>query len=143
MSCNSKDLEAVMARYSGGSEERFRHALNRRFSYSAGMRDVAETAGAWWLIDDVALLLAPVYAKAWQQGRAGIGIVKLHVEESSPGRRSATLSLSLEDDKPDEAVQRIAVTDFPPGKWHFYLGTDSVSDDENDTVTTLIVPAEY
>ncbi|WP_431201572.1 DUF6876 family protein [Bradyrhizobium betae] len=38
-----------------GSEEWFRHALNRSVTYTQGARYVAEQVGAYWLLDEIAL----------------------------------------------------------------------------------------
>ena len=40
-----------------GDLERFRHGLNRRVIYTPGVKHLAERAGAYWLIDDIAILI--------------------------------------------------------------------------------------
>lgn len=145
----------------GGSEGRTRHALNRKFIYTDGVKEMAERAEAYWLLDLVALQMAPIYAKAWKAGNAGIGIVTLEVfdrsaqaqpqpmtvgavladKEQAPLRVAARAALSLEDDAPLAFSEDIGFTDFPVGKWTFYLGTDEVGPDEY--VTTMCLPQEY
>jgi hypothetical protein len=38
-----------------GSQEYFRHGLNRKVIYTEGVQFMAERAGAYWLIDEIAL----------------------------------------------------------------------------------------
>jgi hypothetical protein len=38
-----------------GSDTIYRHTLNRRMLYTVGVKYVAETGGAHWLIDDIAI----------------------------------------------------------------------------------------
>jgi hypothetical protein len=144
MGCTPQDLRAVMDGFVGGSVQRYRHALNRRFIYTAGVEAVAETAGAYWLLDIVALKMAGLYASAWRAGTASIGLVTVEVHERGAEARppaAATISLSLEDDAPPAFTEDIDFTDFPEGKWTFYLGTDEEGDDA--FVTTMMVPQEY
>jgi len=140
MACDAHDLRKVMNDYSGGSDERYRHTFNRRFIYSAGVRAVAEAAECYWLIDMVALQMAPTYAAAWKRDEVSIGIIKVNVppdESDDP----ATVSLSLQDDAPPAIRQELDFTDFPPGEWTFYLGTDDAGD--GGYVTTMYLPQEH
>lgn len=161
MACTAKDLERSMNGFIGGSDGRTRHALNRKFIYTDGVKTMAERAEAYWLLDMVALQMAPIYAKAWMAGNAGIGIVTLEVfERSMPEpaqpltvgavladkedttlKAAALATLSLEDEAPLAFSEEIGFTDFPAGKWTFYLGTDEVGPDEY--VTTMCLPQEY
>lgn len=161
MSCTADELRAATRHFIGGSEGRIRHALNRKLIYTEGMQAVAETAGAYWLIDLIALKMAPMFAKAWKDGKAGIGIVTLEVpgvpattpplaltiaavvqhKVGESARTVSRITLSLEDDQPVAFEEKIDFTDFPPGTWQFYLGTDELGPD--DYVTTLHIPEEY
>lgn len=142
MDCSAQDLERVIARYSGGSEKRYVHQFNRKFIFTEGVLAVAQTAGAFWLLDLVALKLAPLYAKAWLAGETGLGAVKLEVyprgRESGP---AATVRLSLQDDAPDAYAEDLDLTDFPEGAWTFMLGTDQV--DEDSYVSTMYLLSEH
>lgn len=137
MTCTASELKAVMAPYLGGSEERYRHWANRRFIYSEGMKAMAEAAGAYWLLDKLATQYAPIYAKAWQDGKASTGIVRLSVSAQNHG----SLMLSLADGEPPAADEVLPYTDFPEGDWTFYLGTDELPD--GSFITTAILPEEY
>jgi ABC-type dipeptide/oligopeptide/nickel transport system permease subunit len=138
MSCTAQRLNEVMAEYMGGSERRYRHQFNPRFIYTEGAQAVAEAAGAYWLLDLIGLEISPIYAAAWLKGEASIGIVTLEVFGD---KASAKVTLSLEDDAPVAFERDLTYTDFPQGKWNFYLGTDEIGEDSY--VTTLMIPAEY
>ena len=140
MACDAHDLRNVMNEYSGGSDQRYRHAFNRRFIYSAGVRAVAEAAQCYWLIDMVALQMAPAYAVAWKRDEVSIGIIKVHVPPNE-SKDPATVSLSLQDDAPPAICQELDFTDFPEGEWTFYLGTDDPGDGQY--VTTMYLPQEH
>jgi hypothetical protein len=135
MSCDAQTLRNTIQSFSGGSDGRYRHHLNRRMIYTEGMKAVADAAGSYWLIDDIAILAAKKYANAWEAGEVGIGIVKLAVAENT-----ARMTLSLSDNKEPELLQEVPFTDFPEGEWNFYLGTDQ---DEDGYLTTLYLPSEH
>jgi hypothetical protein len=142
----SAELQRLISDYSGGSETRYRHALNRNLIYSEGMLAVANQAGSHWLIDDIAILCEPSFRKAWLDGETGIGIVFLDVFTSEQraelaDRPAARMQLSLADDTPVAYSQDLTATDFPEGRWTFYLGMDQL--DENAYVTVLYLPSEH
>lgn len=135
MSCDAQTLTQVIQSFSGGSDKRYRHQLNRRVIFTEGMKEVAEKASSFWLIDDIVILAAPTFAKAWQAGEVGIGVVTLVVANSE-----ARMTLSLSDDKEPTLLQELPYTDFPEGEWNFYLGTDQ---DEDGYITTMYLPSEH
>lgn len=140
MTCNAQTLQETISRYAGGSDTRYRHTFNRRFIYSAGVQAVAELAGAYWLVDMIALQMAPVYAKAWLAGKAGLGIVKVKVPPKG-SEEQATVSLSLQDDEPAAITEKLSFTTFPEGEWTFYLGTDDQGNE--DYITNMYLPVEH
>jgi len=106
-----------------GTEHWYRHALVPSLLYTDGVRYVAETAGAYWLLDAIALAQQAypnVAAEPFQLWR-------LSVAQDS----SATLCC---EDGNGESVHRETVswTDFPSEGIRFYL-TDDV----------LMLPSEY
>jgi hypothetical protein len=144
MASTPEALRSVINEYMGGSEQRYRHALNRRLIYTAGIKALADQAGAYWLIDLVAFEAAPIYHKAWLAGRASIGILKLKVftpEERAACGHDARLTLSLEDEAPDVFTHTLPATDFPVGEWALWMGTDEIG--EHDYITTLYLPEEH
>jgi hypothetical protein len=146
MACIAQDLVAEMNQFVGGSEDRYRHAFNRKLIYTGGVQAMAERAGAYWLIDTIAISIAPIYAKAWLADETGIGVVTLKVftdAERAQDRSlpAARVSLSLKDEAPAAFTQDIALTDFPEGEWQLFLGTDQIARDSY--VTTVCLPQEY
>ena len=87
-----------------GSEQFYRHSINRKVVYSEGARHVAEAGGAYWLLDEIALIQphdARVAAEEFQ-------VWKLTVRPD----RTGTL---LCEDGNDNVVfsKAIPYTDFP------------------------------
>jgi len=106
-----------------GSENWFRHTLNRRFLYTDGVKYVADQGGAYWLIDEIALanlFNARVKAEEFQ-----VWTLKLSATDSS-----AELVC---DDGNDVFIfsKHIPLTDFPADSVTFYF--------ENET---LCLPSE-
>lgn len=89
-----------------GSEEWYRHAFNRGVIYTQGVRYVADQAGAYWLLDEIALAqlaIPAVKAEPFQ-------VWKLDVKGSR--------AILLCEDGSDTRVfsKEITFTDFPePG----------------------------
>lgn len=145
MAYDAQDLRRLMQEFSGGSDQRYRHTFNRRFIYTEGVQAVAEAAGAYWLLDKIALEVAPIYARAWLEGNASIGIVKFSVPTAESAAQQPRLypvvTLSLADDAPAAYEQALDFTTFPEGEWLFFLGTDEIGPDSY--VTTMYLPQEH
>lgn len=112
---------ADLQNFRGGSEQFYRHSLTR-VVYSDGVNYVAETAGAYWLIDKIATLQmkAEVRAEEFQ-------VWKLRVTAES------TAVLVCEDGN-DIVVhsEEINYTDFPAPGVRLYFGQGAI-----------ILPEEY
>lgn len=121
----------------GGSLKRFVPPMVPGVIYTEGAMAVADVAGAYWLMDVLGLECAPRYAEAFKQGRTSVGCLQLHVDKDGTGN----LTLVLEDDQPPAWEQSLDATDFPPGDWQFYLGTDELPSGE--LVTVVLLPQEY
>ena len=52
----TKTLTAADLAMFTGSEQFYRHSINRKVVYSEGTRHVAEAGGAYWLLDELALI---------------------------------------------------------------------------------------
>jgi hypothetical protein len=105
-----------------GTERWFRHPLNRKLLYTEGVQYVAEQAGAYWLLDEIALAHAYEPAVAAEEFQ----FWSLTVTGS-------TAELVCEDGN-ERAVfsKHIAFTDFPAPGIRFYL-----------TGGVLLLPSEY
>lgn len=141
MTCSAVALKSEMSAFYGGSMQRYRHDCNRRFLYSEGVKTVATLAGAYWLVDLIALEMAPRYDRAFDSGQAGTGVVRLTVPSRFDLSAHTVVSLCLDEDAPDIYARELDRLDYPEGTWLFYLGRDELVD--GNRVTSMIIPEEY
>ena len=100
-----------------GTEQYYRHGINRKVLFTDGAKYVADTAGAYWLLDEIALiqpynkLVAAEKFQVW----------KLVVRPN----RTATLTC---DDGNDSIVytKEIRYTDFPLDEITFYFANNVI-----------------
>jgi hypothetical protein len=87
-----------------GSEHWYRHAINRAVLYTDGAQHVAEHGGAYWLLDEIALI---------QPHDARVGAEEFQVWKLAV-RADRTATLTCEDGN-DHVVftKKIEYTDFP------------------------------
>jgi hypothetical protein len=106
-----------------GTEKWYRHSLVRKVLYTEGVQYVAEAAGAYWLIDEIAFAqsVPAVAAEEFQHWRLAV----------DTARSNAILRC---DDGNGRIVLRKAIdfTDFPLDEIRFYF-----------TENTLLLPSEY
>ncbi|MBK9126346.1 MAG: hypothetical protein IPM13_00895 [Phycisphaerales bacterium] len=118
-----------------GDLERFRHPLARGVIYTPGIRYLASRAGAYWLIDEIALAIAwGVVAKA---GGSDERVLSLHfwrleVRED----RSAMLTARADDGVPPFVTRHVPWTDFPLDHVDVWAGYDG-------RYWTLYLPSEH
>jgi hypothetical protein len=114
--------KADLAQFTG-SENWFRHSIVRDVLYTDGARHVAQAAGAYWLIDDIALAQRYVKRVAAEEFQ--------HWKLTVKADHTATLAC---DDGNGNVVysKRIELTDFPLEEIAFYF-----------TNKTLLLPSEY
>jgi hypothetical protein len=105
-----------------GTETWYRHALNPSVLYTDGIKYLAERAGAYWLVDEIALGQTLPTLKA-----EGFQVWKLQVADND------SAVLICEDGNDTEVYRKdIPFTDFPlPEIMIFY--TDNV----------ILLPSEY
>ena len=105
-----------------GTEQWFRHGLNRKVLYTEGVQYLAEQARAYWLVDEIALAqayVAPVKATPFQAW-------KLTVKDGAG-------TLACEDGNGNTVYSKqIEFTDFPEPGIRFFF-PDNV----------LMLPSEY
>ena len=95
---------AILAGFTG-SEEWYRHGLCRSVLYTQGVQYVAETAGAYWLLDEIALAqrLGP------RLGKHSFQVWRLKLNKTGHGAE-----LRCEDGNYNKLFsKRITFTDFP------------------------------
>jgi hypothetical protein len=85
-----------------GSEQLFRHGLSRKHLYTEGAQFVAERAGAYWLLDKIALHGSPAIA------REDFQVWKLSVHTN----KTATLTTDNGDNEVLK-TEELPFTDFP------------------------------
>jgi hypothetical protein len=123
MSNHTKTLsKADLAQFTGGDDS-YSHNINRQVVFTDGAKFVAEKGGAYWLLDEIAIVQLHdkrVAAESFQ-------VWKLSVTVDNSG----TLTC---DDGNDNVVytKRIAFTDFPLDGITFYF-----------TNNTILLPSEY
>lgn len=118
-----------------GDLERYRHPLARGVIYTPGVQFLAERAGAYWLIDEIALAIAGgEVAKAGEiDGRVlGLHFWKLEVREG----RSAELTARADDGVTPFFTKAIPWTDFPLDHVDVWAGFDGQH-------WTLYLPSEH
>lgn len=114
-----------------GTEHWYRHGLVRTVAFTDGVKYVADQAGAYWLVDIVAIAQRHTPAIAAEQFQ----LWQLAVHDN----HSATVT--CEDGNGKEAYrQEIAWTDFPPGGIKFYCCHDETSDYIR---RVILLPSEY
>lgn len=118
-----------------GDLERFRHPLARGVIYTPGVQYLAERAGAYWLIDEIALAIAGGdIAKA---GRSDDRVLSLHFWKLEVREdRSAELTARADSDVPPFLSRRIPWTDFPLDSVDVWAGFDGQH-------WTLYLPSEH
>lgn len=105
-----------------GTENWYRHWLNRNFLFTDGIKYVADQAGAYWLIDEIALAQrydAKVKAEEFQVWKLTVRANKAATLNCEDGNHNAVFSKEL------------TFTDFPLPEIVFWF--------ENDT---LYLPSE-
>ena len=101
----TKSLDPNILSQFTGSEHWYRHGLVRQILFTDGAKYVADAAGAYWLLDEIALAQRFVKAVAAEEFQAW----KLTVKPDS------TAALSCEDGNTNVVFTKtIEFTDFPP-----------------------------
>ena len=117
-----KTLTKTEMKHFTGSETWWRHALVRNILFTDGAKHVADTGGAYWLLDEIAL--AQRYKK--KVGAQEFQVWTLKVKDN-------TAKLTCEDGNGNAVYsKRIPFTDFPLDEISFYFCDN-----------TILLPSEY
>ncbi len=95
-----------------GSEQFFRHALVRDVIYSEGARYIAETAGAYWLLDEIALA---------QRAQPKVQAEPFQVWDLAIARDGSAALACDDGDGREVYSKHIEWTDFPAPGIRFYF----------------------
>lgn len=139
---NAQELKAELAQYYGGDENVYRHSMNSKFNYTAGMKAMFTHAGggAYWLSDILAT--QPEILKGVRDNSFCVGVLEVigtvgvltvavdYSESSDPGSQFINILFS----------RTIDFTDFPEGTWKFYLTYTTVG---SSNVVMALLPREY
>lgn len=136
--CTPEALQSTIDHYIGGSDGRTRHPLNRSFIYTEGVKEIAELAGAYWLLDILATECAPALLKLFLDKEDWFQLVTFTVNDSSAGM----LTMASDLNKPAIWSRSLEYTDFPPGQWKLYLAVDQVVEPGRTNVVAML-PTEY
>ncbi len=121
---NTEQLSNSVLRQFTGSETWYRHGVNRAVLFTDGAKHVADNAGAYWLLDDIAfaqILECKVKAEEFQVWKLTVDLEK----------RSAVLT--CEDGNGNAVLTRnIGFTDFPLPEITLWF-----------TNNTIFLPSEY
>jgi len=114
--------KADLAQFTG-SEHWYRHGINRKVLFTDGAKFVADQAGAYWLLDEIAIIQPHDKRVAAEEFQ----VWKLTVNADHTG------ILTCEDGN-DHVVytKHIAFTDFPPDGITLWF-----------TNNTILLPSEY
>ena len=108
-----------------GANSFFRHPMARKFIYSDGVAEVAET-GLYWLID----LLAFEFSHKLLKSDQVLVIFKLKVKNG----QATLIGTGALDRK--LFSRKIEFTDCPDGEWSFFVGIE-------EGQCRMILPTEY
>ena len=101
---NTKSLDPVLMSRFTGSEHWYRHGLVPSITFTDGAKYVADQAGAYWLLDEIALAQKYIKAIAAEEFQ----VWKLQVKPDS------TATLICEDGNSNAVfTKKIEFTDFP------------------------------
>lgn len=112
-----KTLTKADLRQFTGSENWYRHSINRKVMFTDGAKHVADAGGAYWLLDEIALIQphnAAVRAEEFQ-------LWKLTV------RADQTATLVCEDGNGNAVFRKeIEFTDFPLDEISLYFANNVI-----------------
>jgi hypothetical protein len=113
---NAEKIENYMAQCNG-CDHHTRHWLNRSMIYTSGVEYVAETAGAFWLIDAIASHCTK--KKLMQDGR--LRDFQIWSLKTNLVKRTAVLECRADSGEKAVVTQRIPFTDFCMPEIKFYV----------------------
>lgn len=129
-------IESIYDHARGGSESYHRFSsLFRRTLLTDGAHTLAETAGAYWLMDAIASHQAGAAKKGFTHYDTQFWQLTVH-EKPIRGKK-AVLELRHDSGEPAVIRQLIEYTDFPVGQWKLWVGA------VDETMKVIMLPTEY
>lgn len=98
-----------------GTEQWYRHGLNRNVLFTDGVKYFADTVGAYWLLDILAT--EPAILKE------GAEFASVTLQVATDGKAHLTVTDGGKGGRKEKIVyeRNISWTDCPPGKWEFFI----------------------
>lgn len=120
MGMNSEELKAELRKHYNGTNNVWKHAIAKHYTYTDGVRAFCLNAGggAYWLLD--ILVFQPEIRKELASPDGGFCSIKLTVNEHKQAFLKVTNG-GKGDGKDDVYSQTIEFTDCPEGEWSFYF----------------------
>jgi hypothetical protein len=119
----SKTFDKDQLRHFTGSEHWYRHGINRKVTFTDGAKYVADTAGAYWLLDEIAIIQP--YEKSVAAEEFQVWTLKV--------RENHTATLTCEDGNRHVVfTKEIEFTDFPSDEITLWFANN-----------TIFLPSEY
>jgi len=120
---NTKTLTAEDLHHFTGSENWYRHSLNRKVLYTDGAQYLAQHGGAYWLLDSIAI--AQAHVKAVKAEQVQVWTLKVNPD--------STALLTCDDGNGHVVYdQSIPFTDFPLPEVKLYFCNN-----------VIMLPGEY
>jgi hypothetical protein len=124
MSKNPEQFAPEVMRQFTGSEHWYRHALNRKVVFTDGAKHVADHGGAYWLLDEIALIQPydkRVAAEEFQVWKLAVDVAR------------HTGTLTCEDGNTNKVFEKpLEFTDFPLPEITLWFANN-----------TIFLPSEY
>ena len=134
MGKKTKNLVAELQQFTGDLE-RYRHSLNPQVIYTPGIKYLADEAGAYWLLDSIALYLkSKQMREAIKQDERLAHLQFWYLEINDD--KSANLYVVADSDEKPAIAEVIPYTDFPLERIAIWAGCDS-------QYWTLYLPSEH
>ncbi|GAB5407151.1 MAG: hypothetical protein Aurels2KO_53820 [Aureliella sp.] len=118
-----------------GDVVRYRHPLNRKIIYTPGVKHVAESGDAYWLVDAITFWMTSqdyLHATAYDERLCYMVFWTLEVKDD----KSAVLTGRADSDAKAAFTQHVPYTDFPLSKIDIWAATDGQH-------WTLYLPSEH
>lgn len=122
----SEKLRANLSQFTG-SEQWYRHPLNRSVTYTDGAKAFADEAGAYWLFD---IFATELFTLTRQHE---IIFITCDVKNGK-----AELYAKRDADQPNLWQRSIAFTDCPEGSWPFWMASGGPLG-----TVVILLPSEY
>lgn len=132
---NNRTLTHADLRQFTGDLKRYRHWATRSVIYTPGVQFLAESGGAYWLIDEIVLALGSKHLQRRFEADPRAAEMLFWTLRVSPDA-SATLAVVVDQDEPPVFQNQISFTDFPLDQVDIWSASDGV-------VWTLYLPSEH